>query len=109
LKKKLEEKRASQRHCFKTSARFAYFNQKNFHAAELLGFSEGGISFYSRTPIKAGATILIKLEELSSDLRLEKGWPGLKTISLVETRWCRDVGGLYVPEYEIGAKFVMWH
>ena len=105
--KEVLEKRECERHPFEAAVRFAYFNQKKFYPAKLLGFSEGGISFYSKTPIKAGTTILIKLEQLSYETCKEMGLKGLKTISLVETRWCREIGGPYGSEYEIGAKFFM--
>ena len=105
--KEEKEKRECQRHPYEASVRFAFFNQNQFHQAKLLGFSESGISFNSRTPIKVGTTIIIKLEDLSDGLHMEMGSKGLKTISLVETRWCRDVGGEYASEYEVGGKFFL--
>lgn len=103
-----EEKRECKRFPFRANVRFAYFNQKKFYDARLLGFSEGGISFYSKTPIKVGTTILIKLEQISNSPCKDLELKGLKTISLVETRWCREVAGPYnLEEYEIGAKFFM--
>ncbi|MGD9211411.1 MAG: hypothetical protein PVI90_11570 [Desulfobacteraceae bacterium] len=104
---KVQEKRECERYPHQAAVRFAYFNHKTSYPAKLLGFSQGGISFYSKTPIKAGTTILIKMEQLSNDTFKEMGLKGLKTISLVETRWCREIGGPYASEYEIGAKFFM--
>jgi len=104
---KLKKKNKYKRHPYEATVRFAYFNQKDSHAARLLGFSDSGISFNSKTPIKAGTTILIKLENLSSNTCKEIGVRGFKTIALMETRWCREIGDQYRSEYEIGAKFYM--
>jgi hypothetical protein len=105
--KKLQKINKCDHHPHETTVRFTYFNQKDSHAAKLLGVSDRGISFNSKTPIKAGTTILVKLENLSSNTCKEIEMRGLKTIALVETRWCREIGDQYHSEYEIGAKFYM--
>jgi hypothetical protein len=95
-------------HPHEATVRFAYFNHNHFHAARLLGFSDSGISFNSKTPVKVGTTILIKLENLSKHTCKEIGMRGFKTIALMETHLCREVGDQYGSEYEIGAKFFMY-
>jgi hypothetical protein len=99
------EKRAFERQTYEAAIKFSYFNQKVTYRATLYNFSEGGFSFYSKIPIKQGTTILIKLEELAPDSTPGQKQLGLKTVSLAEIRWCREIPETRGDQYEIGAKF----
>lgn len=99
------EKRAFQRQTYEAAITFSYFNQKITYRATIFNFSEGGFSFYSKTPIKQGTTVLIKLRGMEPDSSQQAIQTSMKTVSLAEIRWCREIPETHGDQYEIGAKF----
>ncbi len=109
---KATEKRKNRRHDCDSIIKWTQFNQTTFndgqdtfYPARVLNFSESGLYFESEYPLKQGTTILFRLETSGCGVLDSEGYECLRTISLVEVKWCQyflENGESY---FGIGARY----
>jgi hypothetical protein len=99
------EKRGHERHNCEAITKWSYFNQNNLSDGKILNFSRSGIYLMSDQPIKAGTTIFFRLEILLSGTwgSSDQGW--LRTISIGEVKWCKELVGNIGGCYGIGVQY----
>ena len=81
------------------------YGQESLYRAKVLNCSVSGLYFESKYPLKPGNTILFRTEISGCGVSNLEGYECLRTISLAEVKWCRDLvknGELY---FGIGAKY----
>ena len=100
------EKRISERRSFSAEVRYAYFNKKPFYSARALNLSSSGMCFRSSLFIKPGSTLYIRLEKFNPEVLKTGIWIGLRTVTLAEVKWCREVPGDGDTPYGIGVKYI---
>ena len=81
------EKRLAKRHACEASAVCSYFNTDRSFDAQILNFSENGFYLESRESLQAGTTLLILMKKCKSKYSTDMS-TCLRSISLVEVRWC---------------------
>jgi len=81
------EKRFAKRHACKASAVCSYFNTGRSFDAQILNFSESGLYLEARESLQPGTTLLILIKKYKSKYSPDMS-TCLKSISLVEVRWC---------------------
>jgi hypothetical protein len=101
------EKRACRRNNFIASITCTYFNADRFYSAKTTNHSKEGLLFESNFPLIPGASVYIRVEDLSLDASGSKGSrrSRLPSLSLAQVRWCREIydpGGNY---YKVGLKY----
>jgi len=99
------EKRACQRHCHAADITFSYFNTEHFYKAEALNFGSGGMCFKSGLLLQPGATVCIRLKAVHDDPVGACVCEGLRSVTLAEVKWCREVPGGETSSYGVGVKY----
>ena len=99
------EKRYDQRYGCEAIVKWSYFNENKQFDAKIINFSRTGIFIEADQAIKPGATIFVRLEILLSETwgSSDHGW--LRTISLGEVKWCKELTKDSVDYYGIGISY----
>ena len=99
------EKRINKRHKCEASIRCSCFNKENIINAKMLNYSESGMYFESDSVFKEGTNILFKMKRclfIPSDPELCEG---LRTVSLAEVKWWKEMSGEDSSHFGIGVKY----
>ena len=99
------EKRNDDRRKCDASIVCAYFNKEKECHAKMLNFSRDGMYFESDSLFEEGSNIFFKINNClftpsGSDLS-----EGLRTASLAQVKWCRDMSGKDASHFGIGVKY----
>ena len=75
--------------------------------ADLLDLSEDGLGFLSTAELKLGSSLWVRVEhaEWEGTKRLAK--PPVKSLGIVEVKWCRPVGDRWNEKYATGVKYLL--
>ena len=91
------EKRRDERHDCDARIKWASFNrvtfdyrQEIFHRARALNFSKSGLYFETECSLKPGSMIFFRLEASDCTASGNDDCSNLRTISLIEIKWCQD-------------------
>ena len=111
---KTSDKRTDKRHECSARIKWRRFNRiesnygpEIFYGASALNFSESGLYFESKYPLKPGITILFRLEASDCEVSNSEGFRSIRTISLAEVKWCRDLAGMGESYFGIGARYLI--
>jgi len=99
------EKRIDDRRKCDASIVCAYFNKENACHAKMLNYSRDGMYFESDSLFKEGSNIFFKIKNClfaPSDPDL---FEGLRTASLAQVKWCKDMGEKDASHFGIGVKY----
>lgn len=106
------EKRMDKRHDCDAKIRWTYFNrttfnygQENFYHARVLNFSKSGLYFETPYPLKPGTILLFRSEAFNRNVSDSEDHSCVRSISLVEIKWCQEFlrnGQFY---FGIGARY----
>ena len=99
------EKRANERQSFSTPIVFSYFNKELFFDAETLNHCDRGLCFKSDVRLKPGATVYINVKKFSLNGPCTSNCNGLRSVTLAEIKWSREIPDPPVHSYEIGVKY----
>lgn len=109
---KATEKRTDKRHACDAKIKWTQFNrttfnydQEIFYCARVLNFSESGLYFETAYPLKPGTTVLFRLETFRCGASDSEGYECLRTISLIEIKWCQDLLKGGESYFGIGARY----
>ena len=100
------EKRTCERHACDLPVVWCYFNQKQFHRATILNYSEYGVCLATSSAPNSGATILIKRHYPTAGECSGKVYEGHREITLAEVRWCCDTEDTFGATYRVGASYL---
>lgn len=102
------EKRACRRNNYIASITCTYFNSDRFYSAKTTNHSKEGLHFESNFPLKPGASVYIRVEDLSLDASGStkvSNYSGLRSLSLAEVRWCKETPDPAGNYYKVGLKY----
>ena len=99
------EKRACERHGYAADIAFSYFNGENSYIAELLNICADGMCFKSNLSLQPGATVCIRLIKTHPNGTRSCSCEGLRSITLGEVKWCREVIDAKTMPYGVGVKY----
>jgi hypothetical protein len=99
------EKRTRDRHNQKAYITWTYFNTDHFFRGKLLNYSESGLCFESEFKLQPGATIYIRLDKFLTDPSDCKFHEGVRTVTLGEAKWCKEIYVVGSHKYAIGIKY----
>jgi hypothetical protein len=99
------EKRCEDRRNCDAAIEWAYFNRGDYFNARMLNFSKGGGYFVSSQPLIPGATVLIRLRDFESAAREACDRSAMRTTSLGEVKWCRELSGAPPVRFGIGVRY----
>jgi hypothetical protein len=99
------EKRVNERRSFAAPIVFSYFNKKECFEAQTLNHCDKGLCFKSDVCLKPGATVYIKVKKFPSNGSCNGHCAALRSVTLAEIKWCREIPDPMVHTYEIGVKY----
>jgi len=99
------EKRSYDRIYFSADVAFSYFNKDHSHFAQTLNLGSGGMCFRSSLFLIPGATVCIRLEKIHPNASGTRFCEGLRSVTLAQVKWCREVPGDEEPHYRAGVKY----
>jgi hypothetical protein len=99
------ETRTDERCDCEAIVKWSRFNETMQFDARIVNFSRSGIYLETYQAIKLGTTILVKLEILLSGAwgSSDHGW--LRTISMGEVKWCKELIRNDAELYGIGIRY----
>ena len=110
------EKRIDRRHDCDAKIKWTYFNrttfnygQEIFYHARVLNFSKSGLYFETTYPLKPGTILLFRLEASRCGASDSEDYECLRTISLVEIKWCQDLHQNGESYFGIGARYPIFY
>ena len=101
----MEKKRADKRINCEASIACSYFNKSNTFNAKMLNCSEGGMYFESDSYLKEGTNIFFKVQTCSFGISAPELCNGLRTVSLAEVRWRKEMSSENPFRFGIGVKY----
>ena len=111
---KVTEKRTDRRHECEAKFKWTQFNRESFnygqeifYHARVLNFSRGGLYFETEYPLQPGITILFRIEVSRGEASNLEDCACLRTISLADVKWCRDLVKNGESYFGIGARYPM--
>jgi PilZ domain len=101
------EKRACRRNNYTASITCTYFNADRFYSGKTTNHSKEGLLFESDFPLKTGASVYIRIEDLSLDASGSKGSRSsrLPSLSLAQVRWCKEIHDPAGNYCKVGLKY----
>jgi hypothetical protein len=99
------EKRANERQRFVAPIVFSYFNKEECFDAQTLNHCDSGLCFKSDVCLKPGASVYIRVKKFPLNGSCSSNCAGLRSVTLAEIKWCRELSDPIVHSYEIGAKY----
>ena len=99
------EKRANERQSFSTPIVFSYFNKEPRFEAQTLNHCDRGLCFKTDVRLKPGATVYIKVKEFPLNGPCTSNCDGLRSVTLAEIKWSREIPDPTVHSYEIGVNY----
>jgi hypothetical protein len=103
-----KEKRAEERLASRSTIIFSYFSSKNWteNHSSTLNISAGGMCFESRHSFKPHANLFIRTGQHSEMVSNIHKLHLLRTSTLAEVRWCREMTGAEGTRYSVGIKYL---
>jgi hypothetical protein len=98
------EKRAYQRYKCEALIKWSYFNKDRQFDARIVNFSTDGFSFETYSEISPHATIFTQLENLFTKNMSLSEQECLRTVSIGEVRWCRELSKDGLRCYVVGVR-----
>jgi hypothetical protein len=107
----LNERRTSQRYRCNGQLKYAQLAKGNFREAELVDYSEEGLCFKSNFELKPGNYIFIRVQTESVRTNRTDCDVKVRSVSVVEIKWCYEKHDGHNCFYLIGAKYPFsdWH
>ena len=99
------EKRKDERECASIPIVCSYFNKEEYFQAQTLNHCPGGVCLKSETYLKPGAAVLFRVHRFDRNAPCDCNSIGLRTVSLAEVKWCREILDSKAPSYEVGIKY----
>ncbi len=99
------EKRVNERQRYTAPIVFSHFNKKHLFDAQTLNHCDRGMSFKSNVFLRTGATLYIRVKEFHSNGSCTGLCEGLRSVTLAEVKWCREIMDTNVPSYRTGVKY----
>ena len=113
---KATEKRTERRHACEAMIKWTQFNRIAFHYgheiyyhARVLNFSKSGLYFETTDSLKPGTILLFRLEASRCGASDSEDYECLRTISLVEIKWCQDLHQNGESYFGIGARYPIFY
>ena len=103
------EKRSSERHIHVGAITFSVFNQQNCLDAQSLDYGTNGLRFKSTSALHPGTTICIRTKPGEHDSHPDCLDEILRSVTLAEVKWCREIDGPDTSLYEVGVHFFPPH
>jgi hypothetical protein len=103
-----KEKRAGERLASNIAIIFSDFSTKNWveNRSVTLNISAGGMCFESRHSLKPHANLYIRTGQSPEMVSNIHNWHLLRTSTLAEVRWCREITDEDNCGYSIGVKYL---
>ncbi len=103
--KAYKDKRTFDRRRYTATIEFSYFNRDHYYEAQTLNHSDEGMCFKSEISLRPGATVLIRVKNLHPNGACNGDCWGLRSITLAEAKWCKEILTDTGSFYEIGVKY----
>lgn len=99
------ETRCDERCCCEAIVKWSHFNETMQFDAKILNFSRSGIYLEADQALKPGTTVFIRLEILLSGTwgSSYHGW--LRTVTLGQVKWCKELDRNGPKYYGIGVRY----
>ena len=101
----LPEKRAYKRQRYTAPIVFTYFNKEHPFDAHTQNHCDGGVSFKSNVFLQPGVTLYIRVKEFHPNGPCTGACKGLRSETLAEVKWCREMPDSDIFSYNVGAGY----
>jgi hypothetical protein len=82
-----------------------FSSRKNVFGAKSINFSQNGLGLVSRTAVKAGSHLIVRMLEFPSpEMRTDKAW--IRATGIAEVRWINEVVDDDGLSYTMGVRYV---
>jgi len=99
------EKRTYERRDYHVALSVSFFNKNKFFTAETINNCEDGICFKSDTFFRPGTAVYLRVKNFLPNTSGTRAFEGLRSTSLGEIKWCREVADADAGTYEVGVKY----
>ncbi len=101
------DKRACERLRYTDAIEFSFLNKRNWYEAQTINHCDEGMCFNSKVSLQPQASVCIRIKNLHSNSACKGGCRGLRSVSLAEAKWCKEIINETKHFYEIGAKYYL--
>jgi hypothetical protein len=101
------ERRISGRIVCRGSIRFTRFDEEETVTANLIDISEEGLGILTTAELKPGSALRVQVENVESAGSGPFPYCLLKSLGIVEVKWCRAVGDRWHTVYAAGAQYLL--
>ncbi len=84
--------------------RFSVFNKSHSHSARIVYYGDQGMCFMSDVSLAPVAVVCSRLKSTPRHDASESHGPGLRSLTLVEAKWCQEVADATHHHYRSGVQ-----
>ena len=103
------EKRTSVRYLHQGDITFSIFNQQDWVDGQSIDYCTEGLKFQSICALHPGTTIYIRVKPGECSSQPNGFCECLRSATLAEVKWCREIDGTDVSLYEVGVRYYPPH
>jgi hypothetical protein len=103
--KVVKEKRHDKRWPHIAPISFSYFNKGSYFDGQTLNYGSSGVCFKSIFFLKPGTIVFIRLKKSNPTGFCNGVSEGLRSVTLAEVKWCKEIQDIDVPAYSVGARY----
>lgn len=104
-KKTEGEKRAYPRRYFSVPLEISHINKENKSDGQLINHCEDGMCIRSKTKYNPGMSLVVRVKNFTSNELNIESCEGLRTINLVDVKWCQEILDTDKPYFKVGLQF----
>ena len=101
----ISDQRACERFRCRATLGFSHFNKERHYEARMLNYGDAGMCFKSKVALQPGVIVCIRLKNIPGPGACDTNGCGLRSLTLAETIWCREMPDEKAPAYAIGVKY----
>lgn len=100
-----KEKRHHERRQHIAPISFSFFNKECNFEAQTINYGSNGLCFKSNFFLKPGTIVFIRLKKSNLNSVHNVFSKGLRSATLAEVKWCREIHEINVAAYGVGVRY----
>jgi hypothetical protein len=99
------ERRVEDRFQCDATITWCLFHKDSYFSGWVVNFSHNGMSFETTRALTPGAIIFLRVKKRTPRDAVSQDDEWLKSFSLAQVKWCRDLAGDFDHRYEVGLRY----
>jgi len=100
-----KEKRKHKRCACEAEITYCFYNTETCRTATSFNYSQGGMYFETRSPLRPGASIHLQMQQMPFCAPCIENCGPQRTVALAEVKWCKEFQDRDELHYGVGVRY----